>query len=368
MSQTRPKHVVFAGGGTGGHLFPGLATAEAISQMRPEVRITFVGSGRQFEREHVHSFGFDYLELPCYPLLLKKPWLLPKCAKGNWAGYRKAKEILHQEAVSAVVGLGCYVSVPMARASRSHGIPLVLLEQNTVPGRATRWLARRADHVCVAFEASLKHLPRRATIEVTGTPLRPGFNSKVLEDAYLKETQQLLVLGGSGGAQSLNESVPRALCLIRDRLTDWKIIHQAGQANCEATKQLYAKLGLTAEVLPFIADMPSTLARTSLAICRSGGSTLAELAVSGTPAILLPYTYATNDHQRKNAELFQKCGGCCLLDEREHNSQIDKALAQRIADLVDDAPRRHRVSHTIRCLARPQAAHHVAKIILNRIR
>ncbi|MGD9128020.1 MAG: glycosyltransferase, partial [Planctomycetia bacterium] len=118
MPTSRPKHLVFAGGGTGGHLFPGLATAEVISQLRPEIRITFIGSGRDFEREHVHSFGFDYRELPCCPLLLKKPWLLPKFAKRNWNGYRMAKKFLEEESVSAVIGLGGYVSVPIARASR----------------------------------------------------------------------------------------------------------------------------------------------------------------------------------------------------------------------------------------------------------
>lgn len=368
MPTTRPKHIVFAGGGTGGHLFPGLATAEVISQIRPEIRITFVGSGRAFEREHVYSFGFDYRELPCYPLPLKKPWHLPKFAKSNLSGYRMAKQFLQEESVSAVVGLGCYVSVPMAWASRSHRIPLVLLEQNMIPGRATRWLARKADHVCIAFEASRKHLPRRAQIEVTGTPLRPGFGLESLETACWSDTSQLLVLGGSGGAQSLNESVPRALCLIHGRLQGWKVLHQSGEAACEATKKLYKKFDLSAEVVPFIANMPGTLARTSLAVCRAGGSTLAELAASATPAILIPYSHATNDHQRKNAELFKQHGGCCLLDEREHGTQLAEILADRLGEFMDDEPRRCRVSHTMRYLARPEAAHHVAKIILGQIR
>ena len=368
MAVSRPKHIVFAGGGTGGHLFPGLATAEVICQIRPETRITFVGSGRDFEREHVHSFGFDYRELPCCPLLLKKPWHLPKFAKSNLDGYRLAKQFLGEEEVSAVVGLGGYVSVPMARASRTHQIPLVLLEQNTVPGRATRWLSRRADHVCIAFDASREHFPRRAQLEVTGTPLRPGFGLESLENGCLAEEPQLLVLGGSGGAQSLNESVPHALCLVRHRVEGWKILHQSGEAAYEETKRLYEEFGLQAEVVPFIANMPGTLARTSLAICRAGGSTLAELAATATPAILIPYPHAINDHQRRNAELFQRHGGCCLLDEREHGPKLAEVLARRLGEFIEDEPRRLRVSHTMRCLARPDAAHHVAKIILSRIR
>jgi UDP-N-acetylglucosamine--N-acetylmuramyl-(pentapeptide) pyrophosphoryl-undecaprenol N-acetylglucosamine transferase len=189
-----------------------------------------------------------------------------------------------------------------------------------------------------------------------------------LESLQNVDTRQLLVLGGSGGARSLNEMVPRALCLIRDRLQDWKVLHQSGEAACEATQKLYEKFGLSAEVVPFIANMPGALAQTSLAICRAGGSTLAELAASATPAILIPYPYATNDHQRKNAELFHHHGGCGLLDEREHGCRLDKVLACQLSEFIDDESRRCRVSHTMRCLARPEAAHQVAKIIFGQIR
>lgn len=393
MKQT-PIHIAFSGGGSGGHLFPGLAVAQRLARRMPRARITFVGGGRNFERRHISAAGFEYLALPCRPLP-KRIRHLPGFLAQNLAGYMSAHRFVRDEAVSLVVGLGGYASVPLARAAgnrKGKGKPkLVLLEQNTLPGRANRWLARRADAVCVAFDETASYLPRRCPLHVTGTPIREkqaagmlfpepcavavgcggslsaGFDSahnEFAESGYTPAaTKRLAVLGGSAGAQSINENVPRALYKVRDRLHGWEIVHQTGEAHLEPTRVLYRKLGIEATVMPFIADVPELLDRSDLTICRGGGSTLAEVAAAGTPAVILPYPHAADDHQRKNADLFRQSGGCLLLDERETGGRLDDRLATSLDGLLENDARRQRISQTVRRLGRPQAAETIADLI-----
>ena len=375
-------HVVFAGGGTGGHLFPGLAVAERLAVDLPHVRITFVGSGRDFERRHVAAAGFDYLPLRCRPLPRRLRDVFPFVSH-NLSGYRQAGRFLSGQRVSAVVGLGGYGSVPMGRAAIRRNVPLILLEQNAVPGRATRWLAPAATLVCTAFEQAHRYLSRRSVVRVTGNPIRPNFTRRLVALGVLagsghgdappashvkpsngaNRSHLLLVLGGSSGARSLNQYVPLALRKVGARLRRWTLVHQSGPADLGPTRQLYAKLGLPATVVPFIADMPRVLARTDLAVCRAGGTTLAELAATAVPAILLPYPYAADDHQRKNADVFTGSGGCLTLDERELSGRLDDHLAGAVTLLAGDAAKRAAMSEAMRRLAQPDATWDVATVV-----
>ncbi|MBN2022957.1 MAG: undecaprenyldiphospho-muramoylpentapeptide beta-N-acetylglucosaminyltransferase [Pirellulales bacterium] len=356
MSTSVP-HVVFAGGGTGGHLFPGLAVAETLRQWLPSIRVTFVGSGKWFEERQVAAAGFAYRAIACRPAP-RRPWHVPSFLVHHVLGLATARRLLRREGVDLVVGLGGYASVPVARAASGCGVRLVLLEQNVEPGRATRWLARRADAVYVAFEETAGRLPRGTHVHVTGTPLRSGF-----ERAQRGDASRLLVLGGSQGAASLNQSVPRALYQVRRHLAGWEIVHQAGDGAVEATRTLYGKFGLAPLVVPFVRNMPRVLSRTDLVVSRCGGSTLAELAAVGVPAVLVPYPRATADHQRTNAELFRRRGGCPLVDERDVDGRLDEALAEALEKLLADAPRRARISHTVSRLGRPEATRAVAELV-----
>lgn len=374
-------HIVFAGGGTGGHLFPGLAVAERLVADVPSVRISFVGGSRRFEREHVTGAGFEYLALPCRPRPQRLREVFPFVAE-NVSGYREAARFVAQELVGAVVGLGGYTSVPMARAAVRRGVPLVLLEQNAVPGRATRWLAPAATLVCTAFEQANRHLGR-SPVRVTGNPIRADFSHRLAglrrtagngrgrhamagdsvapqEDARYR---LLVVLGGSRGARSLNQYVPLALSKMGERLRGWRIVHQSGPADSKPTRQLYAKLGLKAVVASFVANMPEVLARADLAICRAGGTTLAELAAAGVPAILLPYPHAADDHQRKNADVFTASGGCVTLDERELPGRLDRHLARPVSVLLANSAKRALMSQAIARLAQPDATWDVATMV-----
>ena len=375
-------HVVFAGGGTGGHLFPGLAVAERLESELPQVRITFAGSGRPFEREQVEGAGFAYLALPCRPLPRRLREVYPFVAH-NYHGYREAGKFLRHEHVSTVVGLGGYGSVPMSRAAIRRNVPLVLLEQNAVPGRATRWLASRATLVCTAFEQANRYLSSRCPVRVTGNPLRSEFAHPraALERSAGNEPGQrrsatparpsgdnhrskvLLVLGGSSGARSLNQHVPQALHKVGPGLRTWKIVHQTGSADLASTRKLYRKVGLSAIVVAFVAEMARVLAQADLAVCRAGGTTLAELAATGVPAILLPYPHAAHDHQRKNADVFTASGASVTLDERDLPARLDDHLAGAVALMVGNPAKRAAMSRTMRRLAQPDAAWDVATMI-----
>ena len=215
--------------------------------------------------------------------------------------------------VAGVVGLGGYASVPMGRAAARRRLPLVLLEQNVVLGKANRWLSRFASLVCTSFEQTEQQIRSRCPVRWTGNPIRSfeaGRFSPLVSISGLSRpaAPRLIVLGGSGGARSLNENVPRALYKIRHLLTGWEILHQSGEADVEATRELYRKFALEARVEAFWPDLPVLLAGSSLAICRAGGTTLAELSAAATPAVLLPYPHAADDHQRKNADIFVAAG------------------------------------------------------------
>lgn len=366
MMKNSTNHIVFSGGGTGGHLFPGLAVADRLASGIPQVRISFCGSGKSFERKHVERAGFEYLALPARPLPHGACEAVAFVVE-NLASYLAAKRFLKEEQVAAVVGLGGYASAPMARAAVRCRVPLVLMEQNAVAGKATRWLAGRAALICTAFEQVGASLRTRCPVRVTGNPVRSGFLRKGKAESG-KRTEggplsTLLVLGGSGGARALNENVPRALYKIRPQLAGWRIVHQSGEADLETTQTLYSKLDLPATVVPFLGDMPTVLAATDLAVCRAGGTTLAELAVAGVPAVLLPYPHATDDHQAANARHFATGGGCVTIDEREVQGRLDDQLADMLCFLLANDGLREQMSDAMCDLARPNAADDVAELI-----
>lgn len=361
-------HIVFTGGGTGGHLFPGLAVAEQLKTNLRRAKITFAGSGKPFERRLVHEAGHEYFALPCRPLPRRAREAVSFVVE-NFAGYLAAGRFLENEQVAAVVGLGGYASVPMGRAARRRGTPLVLLEQNLVLGKANRWLARSANLLCTSFEQTGKMAPGRCPVRLTGNPIRrlaeclPFVTAEQSVDEPVAGPKQILILGGSGGARSLNENAPRALYKIRDALTGWQIVHQSGEADLEATRDLYRKFGLEATVEAFFGDLPEVMAQTDLAVCRAGGTTLAELAAAGVPAVLLPYPHATDDHQRKNADAFVAAGGALLFDQREVAGRMDDQLAETLLPVVLDTDQRVAMATAIGQLARPTAAADVASLI-----
>ncbi len=360
------NHVLFAGGGTAGHLFPGLAVADYLRRHAPQVRISFAGTGKAFESRYIDPAGFAYLKLSCRPFPRRASEAL-RFVTENVAGYYAARRYLREQQIGLVVGLGGYASVPAARAAAAAGVPYILLEQNAMPGRATRWLAPGAAVVCSTFEQIRPHLKPGSRVRVTGNPLRRAFLEQAAQSRSLPDRlagqRTLLVMGGSGGAQTLNEQVPRALYKVGAVLHGWRVVHQTGERDVARTAELYRKLGIAATVAPFIDELPRLMRESQLAISRAGGTTLAELAASGLPAIVLPYPAATDDHQRKNADAFVAAGACRLVDEREVQGRLDNRLAQLAIELASDHRQRVRMAQAMTALARPQATRRVARSI-----
>ncbi len=358
-------HLVFAGGGTAGHLMPGIAMAEYLSRAPQKPRITFALTGRNLETRLVAGAGFEHVIIPSRPL--------PRTAteaigfiSTSFTGYRAAAKFVATEHVSLVIGLGGYGSVPMARAAARRRIPLILLEQNAIPGRATRWLASSASVVCTAFEQVQSHLKPNVFVRVTGNPVRfaqPSVHWQSRFDDESPRVRQLVVLGGSGGSRTLNEQVPRALYKAREAIEGWRILHQSGDRNAAAVRELYQKFGIAATVSTFFDDVPRMLADTDLAISRAGGTTLAELAALAVPAILVPYERATDNHQRLNADVFAAAGAAKLLEPREIDRRLDDRLAETVTELARNTQLRRRMTESMHDFARPLASRSVARTI-----
>jgi UDP-N-acetylglucosamine--N-acetylmuramyl-(pentapeptide) pyrophosphoryl-undecaprenol N-acetylglucosamine transferase len=359
-------HIVFSGGGTGGHLFPGIAVADELRRLLPTARITFVGRGSAFERDEVEKAGYAFMGIAARPLP-RKAWQTVGFIANQMACAREASAFLKQAQPSIVVGLGGYASVPVARAAASQGVPLVLLEQNVAAGRANRWLAPSAALIFAACEVT-PAWKCTCPVRLVGNPVRRGFIHRSLrrdapEIASPTHERRLVVLGGSQGAKTLNEQLPRALYKVGAIAHQWQIIHQSGAQDVELVRELYRKLGLRAYVQPFLHDLPSVLGATDLVVSRAGGTTLAELAASAVPALLVPYPHATGNHQRKNADRFVAAGAARMIDPREVTGRLDNRLAEVLRDLMTDGTARVAMTGAMRRLARPGAARDIAQAV-----
>ncbi|MFM9960039.1 MAG: undecaprenyldiphospho-muramoylpentapeptide beta-N-acetylglucosaminyltransferase [Planctomycetaceae bacterium] len=377
------RSVIFAGGGTGGHLFPGIAVARELLAREPDARLLFVGSQKPIEQEILVGAGFDHFALPSVSPSLT-PTRIGSSLLNNWRAYRQANAILTRERPNVVVGLGGFASVPPVLAAWRAGVPIVLLEQNIVPGKATRWLSRFADVVCLPWPQAANGLPRGVKTIVTGNPIRReiamlanaesktgepgGVSPRTLNANHVRGrtppgSPTLLILGGSQGASSLNAAVLDALATLQVELTGWQIVHQTGAADLDAIRQRYAALSLMADVQPFFRDMAEQYRRATCVLSRAGATTLAELACAGLPALLVPLPTSAHDHQRLNARLFANHSAALVA---EPSSPTADSLRTSLAQLLSDQALRNRLSQNLHALAQPQAASAVVEILSER--
>jgi len=371
-------HILFAGGGAAGYFFPGIAVAEHLHKSLPESTITFAGPGRPREKHVARTAGYEYVTILSQPVP-QNPIQALRFVTDNVAGYCAARWMLRERGVDLVVGLGGYTSTAVVRAAVARDIPYILLEQNSLPSRTTRWLSESAALVCAGFDEVRPHLHVQAPVSITGNPARPAFDQlcrrmssggRSLEAAKLSLTgnrlprqKRLVVLGGADGARSLNQSIPKALKQLGETLSDWQVIHQTGEGQLQETENRYRQCGIDALTVTFIDEIASVLFASDLVVCRSGGTTLAELAIAGVPAILVPYPHAADDQQITNAKVFASAGACRLVDESSQANRLDKALARELTPLMTDEQLRREMSLSIHALARPEAAADIAAAI-----
>ena len=360
----RPPHIVFAGGGTRGQLYPGLAVAAQLAKRVPHALITFVGGSRSSDRHVIRAAGFRHAKLPSQPAPETALHAL-RFVTDNVAGYLAARWFLKEKHVTAVVGLGGAACAPTVRAAISRELPVVLLEQNVVPGRVTRWLARSASRVCAGFEQTRAYFPSAVPLAVTGNPARATFQQLHQKHnlQWRNGRKRLVILGGSTRNSTLNEHMPRALSRLREQLAGWQIVHQAGDGQLQETERRYHDVCVNAMVFAFVDEMAPLIFGSELVICRASATTLAELALAGTPAVVVP-SPAAMEHQWPNAEVYASAGAATLVDETDDNAgPLDAALVQPLKSLLVDDARRERMAANMRRMARPDAGDRVCDVI-----
>lgn len=321
-------HILIAGGGTGGHLFPGIAMARAFLERNPENRILFVGTDRPFETSILAAEGLDHRAIPAAGIkglgLFKKIKALFKLPGALWC----SASIIRQFQPDLVIGVGGYSSGPVALAARLMGRIVVVQEQNILPGVTNRLISRFARRIHVSFGESLVYFPNSKPL-LTGNPVR----QIILEARERRKNRQtpgdrftVMVAGGSQGAHSVNLALIKALPLL-ERKDNWQFIHQTG-ANDEAmVREAYESRGITARVQAFFTDMDVQYEKTDLIVCRAGATSIAEITAMGLPSILIPFPYAADDHQLKNAISLVNRGAADMLTEDVLSGEM---LAERL--------------------------------------
>lgn len=356
---------LFAGGGTGGHLFPGIAVAQTLLRRSPNSDVLFVGSDRPLERKILGQAGFAYRSLPSARLAdaRRHPLMF---ARRIWRARREAQRLLDDVQPSVMIGCGGFASAAPVYAAFRREIPVVLLEQNVIPGRANRWLSRMGGTICLTFEESASRLSRSAKTIVTGNPVRQSIAEIAKSERGSRSTlRQMLVLGGSQGAKSLNDRVLSFSRRHASVLDDWQIVHQTGADDAVRAREVYGSLGIRATVEPFFDDMVARYGEASLIVSRAGGTSLAEIACAGLPAVLLPYPHASEDHQIRNAEPFVSAGAARLVRDSA-DSGTQTRLDEILCHVLTDDRERDRMASAMSGLARPDAADCVADVILGR--
>lgn len=341
---------LFTGGGTGGHIFPALALAQRAKQQDDQAEILFVGTENGIESRVVEPQGFD-LETVDFSgfagqSIARKILVLGKL----FSSTREALAILKQFKPDVVIGVGGYASLPTLVAAGLRRIPVVLHEQNAIPGLANRVASLWAGRVCLSMVQGVKGFGRRQVV-LTGNPVRQEmFRCRV----WRGDAPQLLVFGGSQGANAINQAMVAALPRVFEVFPHLKVIHQTGRNVMADVVTDYNDRGLNqVEVVEFIDDMATAYAQSQLVVCRSGATTVAELAACGRPAILIPFPQAAADHQTCNAQAMVDAGAACLLAQSELDGD---RLANTIIALLNDQQRLDTMGKNARSLGAKGAA------------
>jgi UDP-N-acetylglucosamine--N-acetylmuramyl-(pentapeptide) pyrophosphoryl-undecaprenol N-acetylglucosamine transferase len=361
----RPSFVAIACGGTGGHLFPGLAVAEQLQKRGCTVALLI--SPKDVDQQAVKSArDMEIFTLPAVALQNGNYFSF---ARSFWQSWRATKKIFQARPPQGVLAMGGFTSAPPILAGNALGAKTFLHESNTIPGKANRFLARFVDAAFVGFPEAASCVKARK-ITTTGTPVRPqfflqsaiGHRPSAIELGLDPDRPVVLVMGGSQGASGLNDMVLSALPLLAEK--NWQWLHLTGASDFEKVKMAYAARGLNAVVKPFLAEMDLALGAATMCISRSGASSLAEIAAMRLPSLLVPYPTAADNHQLTNALAFKKTGAARLLEQK--NSTPEKVKAA-MRELIEDAAAREKIQAALAQWHAPKAAEQIAEIILQAV-
>ena len=340
--------IILAGGGTGGHLFPGVAVAHEFQRRDRQNEILFVGTERGIEFRVLPKEGFKLETLPIKGMKGRGMRGVIDAAYGVPLSLLRAFGIIRRFRPDRIIGLGGYASGPVLLAGKLAGVRCAIMEQNLRPGFTNKRLARWVDWVFTAYTNSRDFFPGARVIN-TGNPVR----WRKLPAVPKRDKFSLLIFGGSLGARRINFAAIEALKKLLDLKGELFVFHQTGELDYAAIREAYAALPFEAQVTPFIDRMDEAYAQADLLLCRSGATTVAELTAFGKAAILVPYPYAIYDHQRGNAEALKDRGAADMILDQDLNGEI---LSERIRGYISDRSRIERMAAGARAMGRPDAA------------
>jgi len=347
------KKILIMAGGTGGHVFPGIALAEAFKAQGVEV--AWLGTQGGMEATWVTQAN-----IPLHEITIKGlrgngvlGWLKSPVNVGK--AWLQARKVIQQEQPNLVLGMGGFVCGPGGLAAKSLGVPLVLHEQNAIPGLTNKLLAKMACQVITAFP---QKVIKGAHVVVMGNPVRAGLET--IDPVQVHQPCHLLVLGGSRGALALNETLPKALALMKPEERPM-VTHQTGEKTHAQAVQSYQEAGVTANVVTFIDDMQAAYAQADLVVCRSGALTVSELMASARPAIMVPYPHAVDDHQTANAKALVEIGGGEIIQQSQLTPE---GLKRKLVEWFQKDTKIEQASLSIRKQASTQATQHIVALLM----
>lgn len=358
--------ILIAGGGTGGHIYPGIAVAEELRRLRPDAQFLFVGSDRGLEGRVVPEAGFALETLPARGVVRTRWWKLPASAWGNFVAFVRALAIIKRFRPDVTFCTGGYVSMPVGLAAWWAKKPLLLQEQNSVPGLTNRMLSAIAVEVHVAFTEARPYLVKKDRLRLSGNPVRRVILSGDRRSARQRfgldeQAPTVFVFGGSRGAKRITEAAIQAMRDLRSSL-DAQWILQTGKEDFNTAKVEAEAAGARAVIMPYVIQIHEAYAAADLVVCRAGAMTLAEIAAVGVPSILVPFPYSAYDHQVKNAESLAERGAAILIKDEDLTGE---RLAQEVLRLLRDREALVRTSAHARTFARPDAAERIARSLIS---
>jgi len=360
------KCFFFAGGGTGGHIYPAIAVAEQIVKLEPDAKIHLFVSTRSIDARILTQTGFEYTALPAEGFSVRPGKLIGFCTS-FLKSYRIAKRAIAESEKPIVIGIGGFVAAPVCFAAHKLKVPVGLLNVDIVPGRANKIIARWADEIFVQFEDTAEYFAKRKTgVNVVGCPLRSGFDSpepeKVREQLGLDENKKtLLITGASSGSENIN----RAVCSLLEKLAafadDWQIVHLAGSRNYEEVRRMYAETKIGHKVLDYFDDMPDLLSVADLVVGRSGAVSVAEYAAASVPSICMPYPYHKDRHQYLNAGKLVETGAAVIVDDLPERKETAEWLAEELEELMGDEKKLKEMAKAAKAVATLDAGLKIAE-------
>jgi UDP-N-acetylglucosamine--N-acetylmuramyl-(pentapeptide) pyrophosphoryl-undecaprenol N-acetylglucosamine transferase len=366
-----PPTTFFAGGGTGGHLYPGISVAQSLAKIRPDIRCVFLCTRRPIDDTILRPTGFEFIPQPIVPPVRSVAGLLK-----FWSAWRETTDqvtkLLKDRSPIAVLGLGGYAAGVAVKLAGKRGIPAAIINPDVIPGKANQFLLRYVKAIFCQFEQTRPHLPtaHQKKMTVTGCPIRSVFAA--LPDKPAARTalgldpslHTLVITGASQGSQTVNEGSIAALARVR--LQGWQILHLTGKDHAQSVRDAYRAAGQDklVSVVDFTPDMQLVWAAADLAISRAGASSCAELTACGVPSLLMPYPFHKDMHQRENAKVLAAAGAAIVVDDAMQAAPNADRLAPLLEKLLYNAEERTKMGAAAKAIGRADAADEVARGLL----